>query len=526
MKTKNNLRLAALLALAFIAGLAAYPVYKHLSTKTHSPKGETAPPDAEPQTWICSMHPHIRQNHPGTCPLCGMDLIPLAEQTAPAAADDYVQLSQEAVALANIQTTAVGHGIPQREIRLYGAIRPDERRLHALVAHIDGRIETLHVRSSGETVRRGQSLATLYSPDWITLQQELIEAQKRAAEQPALLEAAREKLRRLKFTEQQIKVLEETGRVSPSVDLTADATGSVLARRVEQGDYVAAGDVLFDLADLSAVWAVFDVYADDLPYLRVGQKLRYTLPALPGSTFSGVISFIDPVVDPATRTARLRVETGNPQRALKPGMAADAHILATLKGIKGALTIPKTAVLWTGARSIVYVKIEGTPLPSFRLREIELGESLGDAYRVISGLSEGEEVVTSGAFALDASAQLAGQASMMNGDAASKTATPAIEAETPVIEAKTPLVAASLTVQGLCGMCRQRIETTASALSGVSSVEWDAETKRLLLRHDPSRASLDAISRALAAVGHDTNLHKAPHDVYNALPACCKYREE
>jgi Cu(I)/Ag(I) efflux system membrane fusion protein len=141
-------------------------------------------------------------------------------------------------------------------------------------------------------------------------------------------------------------------------------------------------------------------------------------------------------------------------------------------------------------------------------------------------LSEGEEVVTSGAFALDASAQLAGQASMMNGDAASKTATPAIEAETPVIEAKTPLVAASLTVQGLCGMCRQRIETTAAALSGVSSAEWDAETKRLLLRHDPSRASLDAISRALAAVGHDTNLHKAPHDVYNALPACCKYREE
>ncbi|GAB6395104.1 MAG: efflux RND transporter periplasmic adaptor subunit [Bacteroidales bacterium] len=380
---------------------------------------QSAPAEREGGThreWTCSMHPQIRQDKPGKCPLCAMDLIPVttAGSIKDTADADAITLSKEAVALADIQTVKAERGKATKEIRLYGTILPNERLARSQVSHVSGRIEKLFVHFAGETVRQGQVIASVYSPDLQSAQQELLEALAIEGSHPSLAAAAREKLRRWKLTGEQIAAIERSGNVSPLIDIVAHTGGIVTGKRVEQGDYVETGTALFDLTDLSSVWAVFDAYEADLPYLKTGDRVEYTLPALPGKRYRGRISFIDPALDKTTRTAKVRVETPNPDMSLKPEMYAGAVIHASFGKRSGEIIIPQTAVLWTGKRSIVYVKQPDSEMPVFKLREIELGSSLGDSYIVLSGLAEGEEIVSAGVFAVDASAQLESRRSMMN----------------------------------------------------------------------------------------------------------------
>ncbi|MDR1153480.1 MAG: efflux RND transporter periplasmic adaptor subunit, partial [Bacteroidales bacterium] len=251
----------------------------------------------ESQVWTCSMHPQIRQDKPGKCPLCAMDLIPLkttgmsGEITDP----DGIVLSKEAMALADVQTARAVKGNPVKKIRLYGTIQIDERLSRSQTSHINGRIEKLLVNFTGETLKQGQVIASVYSPELLNAQQELLEAAKLSGSQPALLEAAREKLRLWKLTETQISEIEQSGKTSASVDIVANTDGIVVAKKVEQGDYVAQGAVLFELINLSSVWAVFEAYESDLPYLKTGDMLEYTVQAIPEKSFSGKITFISPV---------------------------------------------------------------------------------------------------------------------------------------------------------------------------------------------------------------------------------------
>jgi Cu(I)/Ag(I) efflux system membrane fusion protein len=406
---QSLITVAASLLLGLLAGWWAFG-------GSPAPAEEVQAEEVKAQVWTCSMHPHIRQDHPGECPLCGMDLIPLKDVGGTGEAIDAgaIQLSKEAAALANVQTVMVSRDNPVKELLLYGVIQADERLARSQVAHVSGRIEKLYVNFAGETVRAGQPVATLYSPDLLNAQQELIEAVKMQALQPAFLAAAREKLRQWKLTDPQIAGIEQSGQPSPLTDIVANTGGIVIARKVSQGDYVSQGSVLFELTDLSSVWALFDAYEADLPYLKTGDVVEYTLQSMPGKRFTGRISFIDPLLDKTTRTAKVRVETPNPGLQLKPEMYAQALIQAPLRQHANGIVIPATAVLWTGRRSIVYVKDPYTDQPVFKLREVELGPSLGDAYVVVSGIDEGEEIVVSGAFSVDASAQLAGKRSMMN----------------------------------------------------------------------------------------------------------------
>jgi Cu(I)/Ag(I) efflux system membrane fusion protein len=410
MKTKNWFLYLIFLAIGLFLGWLLF------KNSPASQPENLAHEHPEAQVWICSMHPQIRQDKPGLCPLCAMDLTPVKSASAIGGTADpeAIVLSNEAIALANIRTSVVSRSKPLKEVHLYGTIQVDERRLQSQVAHVSGRIEKLYVNFTGETIRKGQVIAGIYSPDLLNAQQELLEAVKIGASQPALLPAAREKLRQWQLTDKQIAEVERTGLVSSLVDVVANTQGVVVAKKVEAGDYVNQGSILFDLADLSSVWALFDAYETDLPYLKKGDKVSYTLPSLPGKTFSGLIAFIDPVLDKTTRTAKVRVETSNPRGELKPEMYANALIQASLKQAGDAIVIPQTAVLWTGKRSIVYVKQTDSDLPAFKLREIELGPSLGDAWVVLSGIDEGEELVTNGVFTVDASAQLEGKSSMMN----------------------------------------------------------------------------------------------------------------
>jgi Cu(I)/Ag(I) efflux system membrane fusion protein len=370
--------------------------------------------------WTCSMHPQIRMSEPGKCPICGMDLI-LLGQSGTTVDQDAIQMTKEAVQLANVLTSVVSKQNPVKELRLYGKVQADERLLQSQVSYLPGRIEKLNVNFTGEVVRKGQLLAVIYSPDLVTAQQELLETAATKASQPALYEASKDKLRQWKLTDNQISAIESSGKVKTNFEIFANSTGIVSARRVNNGDFVSPGSVLFDIADLSQVWIQFDAYESDLPYLSKGQKVAFTIQAMPGTDFSGNITFIDPVLDPVTRVAKVRIEVGNQGGKLKPEMFATGIVKANLEAYHDKMIIPRTAVLWTGKRSVVYVKQPGTDEPLFKMTEIELGPMLGNSYVVMSGLKEGEEIVTQGAFSVDASAQLEGKPSMMNSLEGKKT---------------------------------------------------------------------------------------------------------
>jgi Cu(I)/Ag(I) efflux system membrane fusion protein len=364
--------------------------------------------------WTCAMHPQIRMEQPGKCPICGMELIPLVKSSTTSNDPSAIHLNKEAAQLANVLTSVVTKQKPVKEVRLYGKVQADERLFQSQTAHVPGRIERLSVNFTGETVAKGQVLAEIYSPELITAQQELLETVKTKQLQPELYEASKEKLRQWKLTDDQIAKIESSGVVQNNFEVVSNTTGTVTARRVNTGDHVSQGTVLFDIADLSKVWVMFDAYESDLQFLHIGEKLSFTLQSFPGIDFSGNIIFIDPVIDPVTRVAKVRVETGNQSGKLKPEMFATGIVSTTLKEYRDYMVIPKTAVLWTGKRSVVYVKQPGTDEPVFKLREIGLGPMLGESYVITDGLTEGEEIVTSGTFSVDAAAQLEGKPSMMN----------------------------------------------------------------------------------------------------------------
>ena len=376
--------------------------------------------------WTCAMHPQIRMSQPGKCPICGMDLIPVSQNNAAALDPDAIHLTKEAAQLANVLTSVVARQKPVKEVRLYGKIQADERLLQNQVAHVPGRIEKLTVNFTGEEVRKGQILAVIYSPELITAQQELLETVKTKQLQPEFYEAAKEKLRQWMLMEDQIEMIEKSGKVQNNFNVLSNTNGIVIARRVNNGDHVAEGTVLYDIADLSHVWVMFDAYESDMPFLKSGDKLTFTVQALPGINFTGNINFIDPVIDPVTRVVKVRVEINNSNGKLKPEMFATGIVNANLTEYRDKLIIPRSAVLWTGKRSIVYVKQAGTDEPIFKIREIGLGPMLGNSYVVTDGLKDGEEIVTQGTFSVDAAAQLEGKPSMMNPEAGKTNSMPAM----------------------------------------------------------------------------------------------------
>jgi membrane fusion protein, copper/silver efflux system len=396
-----------------IVGLFAGWILFHSSQRNET-KTDQLPETTKNIIWTCAMHTQIRMFKPGKCPICGMELIPLAQSSITSFDPAAIHLSKEAAQLANVLTSVVTRQKPIKEVRLFGKVQPDERLFQSQVAQVSGRIERLAVNFTGESVVKGQVLAEIYSPELINAQQELLETVKTKQLQPELYEASKEKLREWKLTDDQIGKIESSGVVRNNFEVVSNTAGTITARRVNAGDYVSRGTVLFEIADLSKVWVMFDAYESDLQFLQTGENISFTLQALPGLDYKGKIVFIDPVIDPVTRVAKVRVETGNQSGRLKPEMFATGVVYSKLEGYEDDLVIPGSAVLWTGRRSIVYIKQKGTDEPVFRMREVELGPKLGENYIIMKGLKEGEEIITSGTFSVDAAAQLEGKPSMMN----------------------------------------------------------------------------------------------------------------
>lgn len=528
-----------------IGGLFIGWLFFHSSSKVEE-KHEHTTQESQTTIWTCAMHPQIRMSSPGKCPICGMDLIPLNNTNNTAIDPGAIQLTEEAAQLANVLTSVVTRQKPVKEVRLYGKVQTDERLLQNQVAHIPGRIEKLLVNFTGETVKKGQTLALIYSPELVTAQQELLESMKTKQSQPEIYEAAKEKLRLWKLTESQISTIENSGSVQTEFEVVSYTSGIITSRRVNNGDYVSQGTVLYDVADLSNVWVMFDAYESDLPFLNIGDKLVFTVQAIPGETYTAKIIFIDPVVDPVTRVSKVRVEINNQSGKLKPEMFATGIVQANLSEYKDKLVIPRSAVLWTGKRSIVYVKQSGTEEPVFKMREIELGPMLGSSYIVADGLTEGEEIVTQGTFSVDAAAQLEGKPSMMNpsggkvssmpgmdmpGDAQSKDLQDTsahqkqVSSEPSDQESMQMVQHEMFTVSGACDMCKERIEKAAKSVKGVISAVWDSETQKLHVKFNTIETNLTEIQKAIATAGHDTEKFKADNKTYENLPECCHYRK-
>lgn len=369
---------------------------------------------AEEQVWTCSMHPQIRQSEPGQCPICGMDLIPASSNRSSASASPFIhEMTPEAVAMANIHTSRVTGVSPEGELFLTGKVQADERQLATVTAKYPGRIEELFINFTGQVVQRGQRLATIYSPELVTAQKELLEATSSKETYPELYSAAREKLRLWKLTEAQINQIERSGAVREQFDVLADKGGVVAQRNISVGDYVSTGTALFNVVDLSKLWIMLDAYESDMSLVKVGDEVSFTVKAIPGKEFKAKVSYIDPVINPNTRTASVRAETNNPKMELKPEMFVTARVQSDRKAQGQSLAIPRTALLWSGKRSIVYVKVPNTEFPAYEMREITIGPLMGEMYVVEAGLEVGEEIVTNGVFAVDAAAQLSGNYSMM-----------------------------------------------------------------------------------------------------------------
>ena len=365
------------------------------------------------QMWTCSMHPQIMQPEPGNCPICGMELIP-ADATTDGLNVSQIKMTENAMVLAGVETVTVGTDTGAKsQVKLSGKIMVNQEADAAQSAYFDGRIEKLFINYEGEKIGKGQKLATIYAPALVSAQQELLTASNLKSSQPQLYKAVRNKLKLWKLSDAQIDQIESSGKVVENFPVYSNVNGVVSKIMVEEGDYVKTGSPLVKVANLNSVWAVFDGYENQVALLKNGQTITVTTNAYPNEKFNATVSFIDPLLNDAKRTVEVRADLDNKMGKLKPGMFVQGEIDVASNSKKGILTIPESTVLWTGERSVVYVK----PNPDnaiFQMREVELGNLMNGVYEIKAGLEPGEEVVAKGTFTVDAAAQLQGKKSMMN----------------------------------------------------------------------------------------------------------------
>ncbi len=394
-----------------LAGLLLGYLFFGLDKPSKAPEDEMAF-EAESGRWTCSMHPNIDGEEQGKCPLCAMDLVFMSNHPE-VLTSNQISMSEEASALANIQTTVVGttdsEGI---SLKLSGTVTSNKKTDAIQTILFDGRIDALYPNYVGKKVRNGQEIGKVYSPELYLAQDKLLTSVSYKETHKNLYESARNTLGLWKMNDSQIDEMIALGKPMVNFPLYADVTGTVTEVLATEGNYYKQGDPLYRVSDLRWVWVVLDAYEEQLQLLQVGQEMELRFTALPNEVHTAKVSFVEPVMQKNKRTIAVRVLLKNEKGKLKPGMFAEAQIKAT-SNQENTLAIPKSAVLWTGKRSIVYKK-PNPEKPTYELVEVELGQSFTDSYEVISGLSVGDEIVTHGAFTVDAAAQLMGKTSMMN----------------------------------------------------------------------------------------------------------------
>jgi RND family efflux transporter MFP subunit len=408
-----------------ICGMRLVPIEKTVPTAPKSaPESAASSPPSAPTParpakagmtmWRSTMNPGEVSDHPGKDSM-GMEMVPFTVEEPSASAPKG--LAAVSVSPQEAQRIGVTYGTAEvmplaREVRTSARIVPDETRLFRVNTKVGGWVDKLYVDVTGQAVRRGQPLLSIYSPELVASQQELlsaIQAQKQLSQSPYpsvsqggadLVDAARRRLRLWDISEAQIERIEKTASVERDVTLYAPAGGYVTEKDVLPGQRIAPGDPLMVVADLSTVWAEADVYQSDLPYVKVGMPVTVTLPYWPGKSFSGNVSFLDPFLDPQSHTLKARLQIANPGLLLKPDMYGDAHLSYPLGDV---LAVPESAVLPTGEQNIVF---KAGPDGALTPVDVTLGPRAGGFFQVISGLEAGDRVVTSANFLIDSESSL------------------------------------------------------------------------------------------------------------------------
>jgi RND family efflux transporter MFP subunit len=401
--------------------------------------------------WTCTMHPSVHSKDPGTCLICSMDLVPIMKGSATPASfsknapkHDHAamlagkptgggemqgmpgmtggaegktpQTSEFVVPVERQQQIGVTYAKVERKplahtIRSVGLIVPDRSRNWQFVSRVDGYVQKLNVTSPGQVVEKDAPLMSIYSPDLLTTEREFVELlrmrdeakSKDARETPqSLIESAKRRLQLWNVTPEQVAELEKTRKATDTLTLLSPFRGVVQSVPVEQGKNVKVGDMLVEVADLSVVWMWAEFYENEFSMLQVGQKVAITATSYPGQNFDGTIALIDPFINETKRTAKVRIDIPNADFKLRPGMYVNAELAMDMGE---ALTIPLSAVMPTGERNVVFIdKGEGKLEP----RIVQLGAKYGDIYEVQSGLQEGERVVASANFLIDAESKVQG----------------------------------------------------------------------------------------------------------------------
>jgi len=421
MATKVLSRILIVAAIIVLVVAAAVAFHLRGAAMNHAERTAMEAPGAAkaPQKvmYHCPMHPNYISDHPGTCPICGMDLVPMTPEemeAAPPPAVDHamITLSPERRQLIGVQIGMAEKKRVSRTIRAAGRVEYNEKTLAAVNLKFGGWVEELMVKSVGETVRKGSPLMTVYSPDLLEAQQNYLVARAALASlgkdapadsrllAEAMLRSARERLRLWDFSEEQLKEIESSQKPEHDVTIFSKVDGVVTARNVTLGSNVEPGRNLFEIADLTTVWMLADVFESEAPLVKVGQQAKIELNALPGDPLTGAVSYIYPALDESTRRLRVRLECPNPEGRLKPGMFAAVSIAVDL-GVQ--LVVDDDAVLDTGLRQIVFVdKGEGRLEP----REVTVGDRADGLAIIAKGLDEGEKVVTSGNFLVDSESRM------------------------------------------------------------------------------------------------------------------------
>jgi Cu(I)/Ag(I) efflux system membrane fusion protein len=390
-------------------------------------------PKAKPGQWTCPMDPEIISDKPGECPKCGMDLEQVPQPTSGTGAKEdmsstgtvpglvSVTIEPQRLQLTGIRTDKVQRRSLADKLRLAGYVTTDETRTANVHIRTSGWVRNLLVDQTGQYVKAGQPLLTIYSPDLAQAQQDLIVARKATQKTIAdpeltymrkqLLDAARQKLRLLGLSDQDISAVEGSDSVGSDLTLRSPVSGYVLEKTVLPGQFIGADQNLFTIADLSTIWVLADVYEQDFARIKIGQSAEMTLTALPGETIAGKVAFIYPSVSAQSRTLRVRLEFANPSLLLRPGMYADLQLLQDNEPV---LALPTDAVMDGGETKYAFVMHDGK---HFEPRLLKLGRSGGDWTEVLSGLSEGDEVVTSANFLIDSESRLKAAIAGMGGTA-------------------------------------------------------------------------------------------------------------
>lgn len=369
---------------------------------------------AQEEYYTCPMHLSVRKDKPGACPVCGMALV---KKTAAKEMSDGDMTSLEAVRLsstqrvmANVATTTAERRMLNKEINAVGAVEVAEPNFKHISSRFSGRLEKLYLNYTGQTVRAGDPVAEVYSPEAISAQQEFLlalqsqEISKTATATIAntsteLLEQAQQKLVLLGL-ERLIPELQQTRKAREIVTIYSPIRGTVLKKSVDPQHYTWVGEDMYDVADLSIVWMYLEVYEKDIRFVKISQPVRMTSEAYPNEIFTGKVTFIDPVINYETRTVRVRAEFANPAGKLRLGLYVKAQIMIP---INEALVVPTSAVLTTGKRTVVWIEVQEN---MFEPREVVVGAQTEEYYEVLSGLQGGEKIVVTGGFLLDSESQL------------------------------------------------------------------------------------------------------------------------